>query len=250
MLQSARLVDTLKKCLRARGMTYADVARALGVSEPSVKRMFSRGSFTLRRIEEILDLLEMDLFEAARMSRGMRDGPAELAPEQETALAKDERLLSVFWLLLNEWRFGEILEAYSITRTELTLAFARLARLKLIDWGPGERARLRVAKDFRWRAGGPVKKAYGKRVTREFLDGRFDAPLELLRFETREMSPESAAVLKRRLERLVAEFNDLAEVDAGAGANRGIGVALLVACRPWQFSVVNALKRRAVRQSG
>jgi len=247
MLQSARLVETLKKCLRTRGKTYADVARALGLSEPSIKRMFSRGTFTLRRVEEILDLLEMELFEAARMSRGMREGPAELALEQETALAKDERLLSVFWLLLNEWRFGEILEAYSIGRNELTLAFARLARLKLIDWGPAERARLRVPKDFRWRAGGPVKKAYGKRVTQEFLDARFDAPLELLRFETREMSGQSAAVLKRRLERVVAEFNDLAEVDAGAGTNRGVGVALLVACRPWQFSVVNALKRRDAR---
>jgi hypothetical protein len=250
MRQGARLLETLKKCLRVRGMTYADVARALRVSEPSVKRMFSRGTFTLERIEEILDLLEMDLFEAARMSRGMREGPAELTLEQETALAKDERLLSVFWLLLNEWRYSEILEAFSISRNELTLAFARLAKLKLIDWGAEERARLRVAKDFRWRAGGPVKKAYGKRVTREFLEGRFDAQLELLRFETREMSAESAAVLKRRLERVVAEFNDLAEVDAGAGADRGIGVALLVACRPWQFSVVNALKRRALRQAG
>ncbi|HXZ94029.1 MAG TPA: helix-turn-helix transcriptional regulator [Burkholderiales bacterium] len=247
MFQSARLVETLKKCLRTRGKTYADVARAVGLSEPSIKRMFSRGTFTLRRIEEILNLLEMDLFEVARMSRGMREGPVELALEQETALAKDERLLSVFWLLLNEWHFGEILEAYSIGRNELTLAFARLARLKLIDWGPGERTRLRVPKDFRWRAGGPVKKAYGRRVTQEFLDARFDAPLELLRFETREMSAESAAVLKRRLERVVAEFNDLAEVDAGAGANRGVGVALLVACRPWQFSVVNALKRRDAR---
>jgi hypothetical protein len=250
MRQGARLLETLKKCLRVRGMTYADVARTLRVSEPSVKRMFSRGTFTLERIEEILDLLEMDLFEAARMSRGMRGGPAELTLEQETALAKDERLLSVFWLLLNEWHYSEILEAFSISRNELTLAFARLAKLKLIDWGAEERARLRVAKDFHWRAGGPVKKAYGKRVTREFLEGRFDAPLELLRFETREMSAESAAVLKRRLERLVAEFNDLAEVDAGAGAGRGIGVALLVACRPWQFSVVNALKRRALRQAG
>lgn len=250
MRQAARLLETLKKCLRVRGITYADVARALRVSEPSVKRMFSRGTFTLERIEEILDLLEMDLFEAARMSRGMRGGPAELTLEQETALAKDERLLSVFWLLLNEWRYSEILEAFSISRNELTLAFARLAKLKLIDWGAEERVRLRVAKDFRWRAGGPVKKAYGKRVTREFLEGRFDAPLELLRFETREMSAESAAVLKRRLERVVAEFNDLAEVDAGAGAGRGIGVALLVACRPWQFSVVNALKRRALRQAG
>jgi transcriptional regulator with XRE-family HTH domain len=249
MSSAGHFVEALKKCVRAHGMTYAQLARGLGLSEPSVKRMFSRGSFTLRRIEEILALLELDLYEVARMSRGARGGPVELTAEQESALAKDERLLSVFWLILNDWRFDELIEAFAISRTELTLAYAKLARLKLIDWGPGERARLRVPKDFHWRAGGPVKKAYGRRVTQEFLQGRFDAPLEMLRFETRELSVESAAVLKRRLERLVAEFNDLAELDTRTSSARGVGVALLVACRPWQFSVVNALKRRATRQA-
>jgi hypothetical protein len=51
-------------------------------------------------------------------------------------------------------------------------------------------------------------------------------------------------VLRRRLERVVAEFNELAEVDTGLPSGRRAGMALLVACRPWEFSVVNALKRR------
>ncbi len=244
MPSRARFVEALKRCLRARGMTYAQLARAVGLSEPSVKRMFSRGTFTLARLDEILAVLELDLYEVARMSRGADSGPNEMTVEQEAALAKDERLLSVFWLVQNDWRFADIVTEYSISKAELTLAFGRLARLKLVDWGTGERVRLRLPKDFRWRAGGPVKKAYGRRVTQEFLQARFDAPLELLRFESREMSAESAAVLKRRVERVVAECNDLAELDASAPADRRIGVALLVACRPWEFSVVNALKRR------
>lgn len=239
-----RFVETLKKCVRARGMNYAQLARAVGLSEPSVKRMFSRGTFTLARLDEILAVLELDLYEVARMSRSADDGPRELTHEQEAALAKDERLLSVFWLVGNGWRFADILREFSISKPELTLAIGRLSRLRLVDWGAGEKLRLRVPKDFRWRAGGPVKKAYGRRVTQEFLQGRFDAPLELLRFESREMSAESAAVLKRRLERVVAEFNELAELDAAAPAGRRSGTALLVACRPWEFSVVNALKRR------
>jgi len=244
MSARGRFVDALKKCVRARGMNYAQLARAIGLSEPSVKRMFSRGTFTLARLDEILAVLELDLYEVARMSRSADEAPSELTLEQEAALAKDERLLSVFWLINNGWRFGDILEEFSISKTELTLAFGRLARLKLVDWGAGERVRLRVPKGFRWRAGGPVKKAYGRRVTQEFLQARFDASLELLRFESREMSAESAAVLKRRLERVVAECNELAELDAATPAGRRVGMALLVACRPWEFSVVNALKRR------
>jgi transcriptional regulator with XRE-family HTH domain len=244
MPSRVRLVEALKRCLRARGMTYAQLALAVGLSEPSVKRMFSRGTFTLTRLDEILAVLELDLYEVARMSRGADQGPSEMSVEQEAALAKDERLLSVFWLVHNGWRFADIVSEFSISKAELTLAVAKLARLKLVDWSAGERVRLRLPKDFRWRAGGPVKKAYGRRVTQEFLQARFEAPLELLRFESRQMSAESAAVLKRRLERVVAECNEFADLDASGPGGRRIGMAVLVACRPWEFSVVNALKRR------
>jgi transcriptional regulator with XRE-family HTH domain len=240
----SRFVEALKKALRARGVTYAQLGRRIGVSEPTVKRMFSRGAFTLARIEQILRVLDLELYDVARMSRGRSETPAELTPEQETLLARDERLLSVFWLLLNDWGFEEILQAFAIARTELTLAFARLARARLIDWGPRERARLRVSRDFQWRAGGPVKKAYGARVMQEFLNSRFDEPTALLRFEARDLSADSAAVLRRRLERIAAEFNEAAEVDATLPGRRRASFGLLVACRPWEFSVMISLKRR------
>jgi len=239
-----RIVDALKRCLRARGITYAALARELRLSEASVKRQFSRRTFTLSRMEDVLRVLELDLAELARLTRGSQSQDTELSLEQETLLASDERLLSVFWLLLNGWRFADIVEAFVITRTELTLALAKFERARLIDWDAGDRVRLRVAKDFVWRAGGPVKKAYGLRVTAEFLRSRFSGPLEMLRFEARDLSPASAAMLRRRLERVAAEFNDLAEVDSGLPARRREGIGLLIACRPWAFSAMNALKRR------
>ena len=239
-----RFVDALKRSLRSRGLTYGALARELRLSEASVKRMFSRGTFTLSRIEQILAVLDLELDEVARMSRSAEAQARELSLEQESALAKDERLLSVFWLLQNDWRFAEVLDAFAISRAELTGACARLEKLGLIDWRPGDRVRLKVAKDFAWRAGGPVKKVYGRRVMQEFLQGRFEAPLELLRFESRVLSPESAMVLKRRLERLARDFNEFAAADASAPSARKVSVALLAACRPWEFSVVNALKRR------
>ena len=54
------IVETLKKVLKARSMTYADLAGALRVSTPTVKRLFSRRTFTLERLEEILKLLDMN----------------------------------------------------------------------------------------------------------------------------------------------------------------------------------------------
>jgi len=48
MSASAALIDTLKRELKAQGATYAAVARALGMSEASVKRMFSREAMLVR----------------------------------------------------------------------------------------------------------------------------------------------------------------------------------------------------------
>ena len=52
-MQAIALVDTLKRILKGRGITYATVAAGLGLSEASVKRMFSRRDFTLQRLEDV-----------------------------------------------------------------------------------------------------------------------------------------------------------------------------------------------------
>jgi hypothetical protein len=244
MRTASRFVEALKKSVRARGMTYAELARRLRLSEASVKRMFSRGTFTLARIEEVLAAVDLDLYEVARLSRGAAAGAGELTHAQEVGLAKDERLLAAFWLVLNGWTFDEIVATFTITRTELTVALAQLEKLKLIEWGPRDRVRLLVPRDFVWRAGGPAKKAYARRAMAEFLHARFDEPLELIRFEPRELSAESAARLRSKLERVLSEFNEAAEADSALPGAKRVGVALLLACRPWEFSPVKALKRR------
>ena len=210
----------------------------------SVKVPRENMRFTLARIEEVLAAVDLDLYDVARLSRAAAGGAGELTHEQEVGLAKDERLLAAFWLVLNGWTFDEIVSTFTITRTELTVALAQLEKLKLIEWGPRERVRLLVPRDFVWRAGGPAKKAYARRAMAEFLHARFDAPLEVIRFEPRELSPQSAAALKSKLERLLAEFNEAAEADSALPGAKRVGVALLLACRPWEFSPVKALKRR------
>lgn len=242
------IVETLKKLLKARGMTYAGLAGALHVSTPTVKRMFSQRSFTLERLEEILRVLEVDFFELARMSHGRREGPVELSLEQETALARDARLFTVFWLLCNEWRFDEIVAEFRVGPAQITSYFARLERLRLIDWRPGNRARLRVPKHYVWRAGGPLRKAYGLKVVTEFMRSRFDAPQDAFHFEAQELSAESATVVKRRLERVAAEINELVEMDAAAPGKKRVTLGVLLACRPWNISIVHALRAEAENQ--
>lgn len=236
------IVETLKKALKTRGMTYADLARALKVSTPTVKRQFSQHSFTLERLEAILRVLDMDFLELARLSQNGHAGPAELTLEQETGLAKDARLFSVFWLVCNEWRFDDIVSEFKLSAAQATQYYARLEKLRLIDWRPGNRARLIVPKHYVWRLNGPLRKTYGLRVVTEFMRSRFDAPHDGFHFEAQDLSSESVAVVKKRMARFAAELNELVEIDAGVPAKKRVTLGVLLACRPWSISIVRALR--------
>ena len=63
MSQTNNLLLALKKQLRAQGKTYADVAQLLDLSEASVKRLFASQSFTLQRLEQLCDWLQIEFSE-------------------------------------------------------------------------------------------------------------------------------------------------------------------------------------------
>lgn len=247
MSERDRLLRALKQILRQRGMRYADLAHGLGVSEPTVKRMFSTGRIDLARLERICGLLDIDLFELARLARGARAGPRHLEPAQEEALADDSRLLLVFHLLCNDWEVPAIRREFGLDGPEATLLLARLDGLRLIELLPGDRVRLRVARDFQWREGGPVRIRYAQAATREFLRDPFHGREALLAMEVRELGDSSLAVLQRKLEHLAIEFREMALVDAGLPREQKSSVGMLLALRPWVFSLLDSLRGVATR---
>jgi DNA-binding Xre family transcriptional regulator len=235
-----RIVDTLKKMLRLRGLTYADLAKRIELSEPSVKRLFSQRSFTLARLAQICDSLEIDFAELARLARGREGETAEMTLAQETALAADARLLAVFYLAISGWTHEEIVAHYQISSVQCTGLLAKLDRLGLIDLMPGNRIRPRLPRSARLRPDGPIRRRHGKRAVEDFLAPQFDRVGGYFAFEFRELSRASFEVLRRKLERLAAEFHELAEIDGQLkpGSRQTIGMALGV--RPW--SMENAIE--------
>jgi len=245
MTDTHRIVDTVKQLLKAQGVTYAELARRLGLSHASVKRLFSAQTFTLARLAQVCRVLEIDFFDLARLARGRAEAPRELTERQESALAQNAKLLGVFYLLLSDWTADEILAAYELREPELTRLLAQLDRLRLIELLPHNRVRVRAPKLVQLRPGGPIHRAHGKRVIDEFIAAEFDRAGGHFRFEYRELSKASYALMQRRLDRLAAEFLELAELDAAMPAKRRETIGLLLAMRPWALSLVTGLSPRA-----
>lgn len=250
MANAEQLVGALKKVLKTRDMTYAALAEGLGLSEASIKRLFSEGTFTLQRLDDICRLLDMDLYELARLARGESDAPRHLSLAQEELLAGDRQLLAVFYLLLHQRSLEEIVRDYEVSEPECIRLMVKLDRAGVIELLPGNAVRLRVARQVRHRHNGPLRRRLGEEMVSDFLSVRFDEHGGHFRFEVAELSAASAQMLARKFDRLVAEFQELAELDLHLPpAQRQLhGIALGV--RPWSGAAeIAGLRRRTCTPS-
>jgi transcriptional regulator with XRE-family HTH domain len=244
MTQAATLVETLKKQLKAHGRTYADVARALNLSEASVKRLFAGENFTLQRLESICALIDLDLAELIQSSRFAQQRTQELGEAQEQEIADDRLLLLVAVCVINGYGLADILAQYRLSETECIGKLARLDRLRLIELLPGNRIKLRIAPNFRWRPGGPIQRFFQEHVAGDFFRSRFDGESEKLLVLNGLLSPAGNAQWQRRMQRLVQEFNELCREEAGLPLEQRFGTTAVLAVRQWQYGMFEGFVRR------
>jgi len=87
-------------------MTYRDVAEALGLSESTVKRLFSEKTFSLQRLKDPLPIPgDVDLRPVPPGGRTRR--PAD-RPTNKRRRSPRIRYLSYFYLLLIGWKPPQI----------------------------------------------------------------------------------------------------------------------------------------------
>lgn len=235
MKQTSELVATLKKTLRAHGMTYRDVAEGLGISLASVKRVFAEETFTLWRLEEVCGLLDITIHDLSRMTRSAGETSRYLSVAQEKELAGDPKLFMYLYLLLGGWTVEQINLRFGVTGVLATRLLAHLDRLKLIDLLPGDNVRLLTPRNILWRRNGPVRRAYEEQAKAEFLRSSFTGTGERLLFGTGELSETSAALLMRKIEQLKSDFEELVELDVTIAEEKRFNAGLLLAFRPWVF---------------
>ncbi len=236
MSQTRDVLNSVKKCLRARGLTYRDVAEALAISEASVKRIFSEQTFTLQRLEEVCRFLDMSFYDLARMTRlGTEDEITRLTIQQERGLAKDPLVLTYFYLLLTGRTPTKIAKEFGLDDQQQATMLARLSKLKLVELLPKNNGRLLTGRRIDWRADGPIRKLYQRQVQQAFMESGFDEKDEVFHFDTGELTAASVGVLVKKFEKLSQDFDELAELDVSVPVAEKKAYGLMVGFRPWTF---------------
>jgi transcriptional regulator with XRE-family HTH domain len=243
MIGTAALVQGVKIRLRAQGLTYRELARRLGLSEPTIKRDLARGTFSLKRLDRICEVLGVGVEDL--LSPPDRSPITELTEQQEHALVSNPRLLVVTYLVVNDWKFADIIATFRLDANELIDVLLKLDRLKILDFRPPTRMRKLTARNFTWRKDGPVQAYFLQRVIPEFFNARFEALGDEMRFVAGTLSAASMLRLQSSLRRVAAEFEQLAHQDSRLPLEERDGCSAILAFRRWEFSEFAKLRRAA-----
>lgn len=243
MSQVTALLKTLRRELKAQGFTYADIAVQLRLSESSIKRMFSESKLSLERLDALCQVAGLEISDLTQKMSEERNRIDMLTEKQEREVAEDSKLLLVAICVLNLWTFKEIIEAYELTEHECVQLLAKLDRLKVIELLPLNRFRLSVANDFRWITNGPIQRFFRTEVQPDFMKSTFSGPGEKMVFRNGMLSRGSNATMMKKVEKLVAEFKELHDEDAGLPLKERFGSSVLVAMRPWELEHFRKLRR-------
>lgn len=244
MSTTADLVTALKKELKAAQMTYADLARALGMAESSIKRMLAQGDMPLSRVDAICRTLKIDFADLARHVADAQPLLAQLTHAQEQAVVADRVLLLVAICVLSQWTLEQITDSYRITPAQAIAALAQLDRIGIIELRPLNRYRLKLAKTFSWRPHGPVMEYFREHALLDYFGGGFDGPGEGLLLVHGSIGKALAPAFMERMQRVAQDFAQQHLTDQKLPEAEREGYTLLLAARRWELAGFASMRRR------
>ena len=242
-MSSTRLIQIIKQQLKARGMNYRDLSSALGLSESGVKRMFATGNMSLKRLDDICQVLSMDFFDLLHLFEAEQvrlDGLSEL---DEQKLVDNPELLLVAYCLVNGWEVADIEARYTLRETELIPLLAELDRMKLIELLPGNRVKRLMANNFKWQVNGPIERFFRSQVQQEFFGSTFSGDGDLHLVKNADITPAAMVRLSDRLNTIGRLFDDITREERSVAHKERRGTTMVLAIRHWQYKAFRRYER-------
>ncbi|MFK8084191.1 MAG: helix-turn-helix domain-containing protein [Granulosicoccus sp.] len=209
------IFDALKRALKARGWTYADLAVGLGLSEPTIKRLFADGDCKLGRLLEICDLLDVTMADLADRAKRSSDARLELSEATEAELADNPWLFDLFLLLQSGEAAEHIAEYFHIPAHRLHQDMRKLHNLGLAVLRDDGRFSVLTDQPLHLQQHGPLH-ARIREINLRFVGAIYDtqaADGQLFRTISRRMLPDTARVLQQEVADLAERIDKLARQD-------------------------------------
>lgn len=206
---SDAILSALKRALKAKEVTYKDLADHLKLSESGVKKMLTAKDLSLSRLMEICDWLGISAADLVGLAEKEDVREVELTSEQVKGLSQDPLLFRVFWRLTEQEGLLSVARAEGLPAAELKKKLLRLERLELLRVHADGRVSLKHRGLYRWRAGNPLVDRLHRDWSILTVERALKAPESipsLHRLSSLPLTAESLKDLLQSLNNVVDEF--------------------------------------------
>ncbi len=228
--QKKLVIDSLKKILKSKGITYEMLAKKLELSLPAVKTMLSKEDMTLSRLEHICEVMNIKMTDVFRLVETVYEGvPEELSLDQENYFAKNPARFAYLDLLLNGMTIKQIETQFKLSTAQTAKILRDLEKVGVIDWLSDTKIKLKVSSDLRLNPKGPLRTLYGEVAIKSFLDSDFSKPHEYREFMTLKISEKTMKKVGMQIRNILHEANREGDFENQTGVkteNAGVYVAL------------------------
>ncbi len=235
------LYEVVKTELKARGLTYRDVAKALGASENSMRLRFANRRLSMEQFMAIAELLELTM---AQLLGKLDEPPArQLTPAQEAVLVRDTNLLLVIVRVLDGWSIADIVATYDLTEAEVIKYLLQLDRIGLIELLPQNVIRFRVRRTVEWLPDGALHRLIEARIP-HFLNNKFNDALSNRFLSWSRLTPAAIEILHTEMRRLRSRLEALHEECKIAPSDQLHDIVVLLAEREWELPDFSAIRHK------
>lgn len=245
MTNSKTLINNLKRELKRQGIGYAELAEKLEISVSTVKKMLAKGNFTLERLDQICEALNIEYLELIENINEEVIRVSKLTHSQEQAMVEDPLLLLMGYATINYWSMEDIVYRYEIPEEIVIDRLKKLEKFGILELRANNSIRPLVSNGFDWQPDGPILKFIRKHMLPEFFKDDFRESGALQIIKNRALTDKSKKILERKSLELADLFDELAYQDRHylAGNRDRKGTTLVIAYRSWTLSAWGDLAR-------
>jgi len=162
--QTHIILENAKRAMKAGGFTYRDLAKHLKLSEPTIKRMFSKRLLTLSRLDEICEFLGVSIHDLSATNLETKNAPYLLTLEQESFFSKNIVHWKFFVFFLSNRSIEKSAKLLGLNKIQVVRCLRGLESLGLIQWNAGDKAKLLVSPHIKLRPRGELRTKLAHRI--------------------------------------------------------------------------------------
>lgn len=225
-MDSLIVCGQIRRKIKERGYTQDEFSKILEVSIATLNRWLRGEGLLFSDLSLMAEKLDIKLSEILNLAEGDHSSNFTYTLEQENTFVNNEGLLAFFDQLLKGKSIPSIIRSHKLTEKSVSFYLSKLDKLKLIEWLPHNKVKLKVNGEPRWLSEGPLSQKFRKQIVDEHIQSYLNNR-EMLKIGLYSLSHDSCKKIEIKQSELIEFVRTLEIKDTSNNQNTKLTTIIL-----------------------